>query len=199
MAVEWAFQEEKLYDAGALFTRVIIPPPIQGETNPNGRYWNIHIDGLNIPRYKYAALLYLADQGVDFDGGTLQLANFEKTNFIDSRDLREYVDHNFPVDKKGLNQIPERLLTSVSPMKGRLLIFKSGKENPHRVCEVTRGNRYLFSIWYSPDPNDSSEHSEALLRELLSRMTPEQITAQYLERARNTSSRATQEASKNEL
>jgi len=86
-------------------------------------YWHMHADKNNTPHYDYSGLLYLSDWSQDFEGGQL--------TFWDEQ----------------LNKPTMRL----SPFKGRLAIFNSGRENPHEVGKVTSGTRYVLSLWFTCD------------------------------------------------
>lgn len=37
----------------------------------------------------------------------------------------------------------------VEPRSGRVVIFTSGAENPHRVERVTRGKRFVLAFWFT--------------------------------------------------
>ena len=39
----------------------------------------------------------------------------------------------------------------VRPRKGRMIVFGSGRENPHRVTRVRSGTRYVLSFWFTCD------------------------------------------------
>ena len=46
---------------------------------------------------------------------------------------------------------------TVEPKAGRVVIFSSGKENPHYVDRVTSGNRYVLAFWFTCDPERKFE------------------------------------------
>ena len=48
----------------------------------------------------------------------------------------------------------------VEPRRGRLIVFGSGRENPHRVTRVEKGTRYVLSFWFTCD---ASKHFGAFL------------------------------------
>jgi len=83
-------------------------------------YWHHHIDGENTPHYHYSGLLYLSTYMNDFEGG----------RFIFD-------------DEKGK---PQQI---VEPRSGRVLLFTAGPENPHRVEQVTSGERFVLSFWFT--------------------------------------------------
>jgi hypothetical protein len=39
----------------------------------------------------------------------------------------------------------------VEPLQGRVVIFSSGMENPHRVERVVWGQRYVLAFWFTCD------------------------------------------------
>ena len=43
----------------------------------------------------------------------------------------------------------------VEPRKGRLSCFTSGTENPHRVTQVTSGERLAMTIAFTCDPDEA--------------------------------------------
>ena len=90
-------------------------------TTMNDEYWHRHIDTQQYGSFVYTALLYLTDYGADFDGGEL--------HFL----ARGGAPAEAPVD-------------SVRPRRGRVVLFTSGGEHPHRVTQVTRGTRLTLTI-----------------------------------------------------
>ena len=55
---------------------------------------------------------------------------------------------------------------TVEPKAGRVVIFTSGKENPHVVDRVLSGNRFVLAFWFTCNPArkfenflDGKEHS----------------------------------------
>ena len=46
---------------------------------------------------------------------------------------------------------------TVEPKAGRVVIFSSGKENPHYVDRVTSGSRYVLAFWFTCDPERKFE------------------------------------------
>ena len=73
----------------------------------------MHVDERQYGSFAYTALLYLADAGSDFEGGAFEF-------MASSAD-------------------PPRqpAAAAVQPRKGRLVLFTSGDEHPHRVTRVT--------------------------------------------------------------
>jgi len=61
----------------------------------------------------------------------------------------EYADF-YGVNETTRSHLKQELL--VSPIKGRLLAFSAGRENPHRVKRVLTGSRYVLSFWFTCEP-----------------------------------------------
>jgi len=97
---------------------------ISGDKPPvieNDEYWHSHIDTLQYGSFAFTTLLYLSDGGgADFDGGRF---TFDEA-------------HGRP-------------LAHVAPRRGRLVLFSSGAEFPHRVEQVTRGERFAVTIAFT--------------------------------------------------
>ena len=89
--------------------------------------------------YDYSGLVYLSTQDEHFEGGDL--------HFYDHRDLdcSPFVDTENP----GPCLIQGTPTLSVAPRAGRVIIFGSGRENPHRVTPVTAGTRFVLRYEYS--------------------------------------------------
>jgi hypothetical protein len=51
-----------------------------------------------------------------------------------------------------LSSNSERPSVIVEPKRGRVAIFSSGPENPHKVDRVESGQRFVLSFWFSCDP-----------------------------------------------
>ena len=82
------------------------------------QYWHPHVDKVNSEQYDYSGLVYLSSGGgVDFEGGEF--------HFLDG------LDDDSTITGKSI----------VSA--GSLMMFTSGKENPHRF---TRGERGLNQL-----------------------------------------------------
>ena len=90
--------------------------------------------------FMYTALLYLSDADVDFEGGELHFLR------------RGSGTHEPPVAR-------------VRPAKGRLVLFTSGGEHPHRVTQVTRGTRLTLTIPFTCN-------AEAAIGDPISRAAP---------------------------
>jgi len=84
-------------------------------------YWHLHVDNNNTEHYHYSGLLYLSTINKDFTGGRLKFYNSDEVT---------------------LEQI-------IEPKAARLLIFSSGRENPHSFERVTFGNRMVLAFWFT--------------------------------------------------
>ena len=134
--LERRFNVPRLYDAGALFTRIEGQERLDHwNLEPGHKYWNLHVDKANRHSYDYSALLYLnshcidkqgCDLTQDFTGGLLQ---FKDTD----ADLL------------------------VVPRVGRLLLFIGGLENLHTVQKVHNGTRFVLAMWFSC--NEASKYT----------------------------------------
>ena len=98
-------------------------PPI----TQHDEYWHVHVDARQYGSFVYTAVLYLADAGKDFEGGTFEFM--------------------------GSDDDPPRgpAAAAVPPTKGRLVLFTSGDEHPHRVTAVTKGTRVALTIAFTCD------------------------------------------------
>ena len=84
-------------------------------------YWHLHVDNNNTEHYHYSGLLYLSTINKDFTGGRLKFFNSDEVT---------------------LEQV-------IEPKAARLLIFSSGRENPHSFERVTSGNRMVLAFWFT--------------------------------------------------
>lgn len=112
---------------------------ISGEREPktqHDEYWHTHIDLEQYGSFVFTSLLYLADGGVDFEGG-----DFE---FLPKGSAQELADGSGP----GAAGTP---LASVTPRRGMLVLFSSGPEHPHRVTRVRSGTRLAITIAFTCD------------------------------------------------
>lgn len=93
----------------------------------------------------FTALLYLADQGSggDFEGGSFEFMPAGTTQGQQSQ----------PV-------------STVKPSRGRLVLFTSGPEHPHRVTRVTSGTRLAITIAFTCD-------KRAAITDFLGRAVPD--------------------------
>ena len=114
-------------------------------TTMHDEYWHPHVDKNNTEHYDYSGLIYLSTYGTDFQGGQLHFYNDT------TLDCSAFVDMNNPGPCVAIG--PPELI--VEPRKGRLIVFGSGRENPHRVTRVRTGTRYVLSFWFSCDKRKS--------------------------------------------
>jgi len=98
-------------------------------------YWHSHTDTEQYGTFAYTALLYLATQHEDFEGGT----------FI----FEDVID--------------EHLHQLVEPRVGRLVMFSSEAENPHRVEKVTKGVRLALTAAFTCNAEKAASIPEPFL------------------------------------
>lgn len=110
-------------------------------TTMHDEYWHPHVDKNNTEHYDYSGLVYLSTHGSDFQGGKLHF--YKHSNL----DCSAFVDMENPGPCVAVGS-PDLI---VEPRKGRLIVFGSGRENPHRVTRVKEGTRYVLSFWFSCD------------------------------------------------
>lgn len=97
-----------------------------------------HVDKDNNKEYDITTLLYLNDAG--------ETAGFEGGNLAFLRQAESPAAHSATVEGDAdPGVLCEELL---EPRLGRLVMFGSDARNRHRVERVTRGNRFLLSVWY---------------------------------------------------
>ena len=75
--------------------------------------------------HMHTGLLYMSTYKKDFDGGRLI---FYPPGAENSDDDATFI---------------------VEPTAGRIAIFSSGPENPHRVERVTSGQRFVLAFWFT--------------------------------------------------
>ena len=108
---------------------------ISGDREPrtaHDEYWHVHVDAEQYGSFVFTALLYLADAGHDFDGGHFHFLPPESAHD------GEVSPDSTPV-------------ATVDPRRGRLVLFTSGSEHPHRVSRVTAGTRLALTIAFTCD------------------------------------------------
>eukprot|EP01104_Vermistella_antarctica_P001234 TRINITY_DN11297_c0_g1_i1.p1 TRINITY_DN11297_c0_g1~~TRINITY_DN11297_c0_g1_i1.p1 ORF type:complete len:313 (-),score=70.33 TRINITY_DN11297_c0_g1_i1:52-990(-) len=93
----------------------------------NDEYWHYHLDIAQYGHFHFTTLVYLSDYGVDFDGGLFEFGVAGTESSEGDYEHREYVE----------------------PQKGRVLMFTSGPEHPHRVQPVTRGKRWTLTLAFT--------------------------------------------------
>jgi 2OG-Fe(II) oxygenase superfamily len=51
-----------------------------------------------------------------------------------------------------MNEDQTTIEQTVEPKAGRVVVFTSGKENPHVVDRVLTGNRFVLAFWFTCNP-----------------------------------------------
>jgi hypothetical protein len=95
------------------------------------------------PPFFFSGLLYLSTSGEDFEGGELHF--FDSSHSSLDCSPMEHPSEPGPCLVTG----PPSLV--VEPRAGRVIVFGSGRENPHKVTRVTGGTRYVLSFWFTCD------------------------------------------------
>ena len=124
--VQRTFQLSKATLAGSLLTKLW--PPAKDDFQQT--YGVPHVDKANRLSYDISAVLYLNDHLVD-----------ERTN------SEEDGSEGFTGGRFLFND--EDGDVAVLPKAGRLLLFRSGPENLHRVEHVVHGYRYTLALWFT--------------------------------------------------
>eukprot|EP00613_Pedinella_sp_CCMP2098_P077755 CAMPEP_0171962160 /NCGR_PEP_ID=MMETSP0993-20121228/167300_1 /TAXON_ID=483369 /ORGANISM="non described non described, Strain CCMP2098" /LENGTH=228 /DNA_ID=CAMNT_0012610421 /DNA_START=171 /DNA_END=857 /DNA_ORIENTATION=+ len=112
-------------------------------STPHDEYWHPHVDKNNTAHYDYSGLLYLTTSGEDFEGGEL--------HFFDSAHSALDCSAMENRTQPGPCLVTGKPTLVVEPRAGRAIVFGSGRENPHRVTQVTGGTRYVLSFWFTCD------------------------------------------------
>lgn len=121
---------------------------ISGDKPPktaHDEYWHTHTDLEQYGSFVFTSLLYLADHEGDFTGGAFQFMP-RGTTYESSA---------------GVQPVAE-----VLPARGRLVLFSSGEEHPHRITRVERGTRLALTTAFSCDPS-------AAVKDFLGRALPD--------------------------
>lgn len=73
----------------------------------------------------------------------------------------------------------------IEPRAGRIVMFSSGQENPHRVERLLSGQRYVLAFWFTCDPDrefeiflDGNAHIE-FSRSIKSRLEQQQKQSEH--------------------
>lgn len=106
---------------------------ISGDKPPrtaHDEYWHPHVDLEQYGSFVITSLLYLADAGAEFEGGQFEFVPPGTTHENGARAPARYV---------------------VTPSRGKLVLFTSGSEHPHRVTRVTSGTRLALTIAFTCD------------------------------------------------
>lgn len=139
-AVSEAYGLESLYFTAPTFITREVGDEAWVAQTMHDEYWHPHVDKNSTAHYDYSGLVYLSTQGEDFTDGMLQ---FLPTENLDCSSAFE--------DEPGPCKITGDPEFEVAPRRGRLIVFGSGNENPHRVTKVTSGIRYVLSFWFTCD------------------------------------------------
>ena len=83
-------------------------------------------------------MLYLADGGVDFEGGAFE--------FLSAGSAQQHA----ATAGGGAGASGDPIATIV-PSRGKLVLFSSGSEHPHRVTRVTAGTRLALTVAFTCD------------------------------------------------
>jgi hypothetical protein len=137
--IEEYFELSKLYFTAPTFITREIGDPSWKPKTMHDEYWHVHVDKNNTDHYDYSGLIYLSDHGVDFEGGELEFYEYDALN------CDPFVDEKNPGPCIVLGEPSQ----TVTPARGRLIVFGSGRENPHRVKKVSTGTRYVLSFWFT--------------------------------------------------
>jgi hypothetical protein len=106
---------------------------ISGDKPPrtaHDEYWHTHVDLEQYGSFVITSLLYLADAGADFEGGQFEF---------------------MPPGTTHENGAGAPARHAVKPARGKLVLFSSGSEHPHRVTRVTSGTRLALTIAFTCD------------------------------------------------
>lgn len=107
-------------------------------------YWHPHADRNNTAHYHYSGLLYMSSKGEDFTGGDVVFYN------ADSEMKHPRNNEDVDLARKGVFNFVEEE-QRVEPRAGRMVIFTSGHENPHKVERLMSGKRFVLAFWFTCD------------------------------------------------
>lgn len=107
-------------------------------------YWHPHADRNNTAHYHYSGLLYMSTKGEHFTGGDVV--------FYDADSELQHPRNQEDIDlaAKGVFTF-EKEDQRIEPKAGRVVIFTSGHENPHKVERVASGQRFVLAFWFTCD------------------------------------------------
>lgn len=131
---------ELFFTAPTFFTRIDMSKNWQPQ-EMHDEYWHVHADMTNTNHYHYSGLLYMSTYGEDFSGGRLSFVKGDGDN-------SEQCSSDQCAEARLGDENAEMI---VEPKPGRLVIFSSGEENPHRVEPVLSGQRFVLSFWFTTD------------------------------------------------
>lgn len=100
----------------------------------------------NTAHYHFSGLLYMSDYQKDFTGGLIPnyliiLITLGRILFYPPS-----VDPFTPFDEA--DPLSEQI---IEPRAGRIVMFSSGHENPHRVERLLSGQRFVLAFWFTCD------------------------------------------------
>jgi hypothetical protein len=107
-------------------------------------YWHPHADRNNTAHYHYSGLLYMSSKGKDFTGGDVVFYN------ADSELKHPRNNEDVDLARRGVFTFEEEE-QRVEPRAGRMVIFTSGHENPHKVERLLSGQRFVLAFWFTCD------------------------------------------------
>lgn len=129
---------------------------------PNDEYWHVHVDTDQYGVFDITTLLYLSDW-TEGEAAAAAESGAEKMGDLEfSGGTFDFVDSE---KDEGVKQV-----LAMPPAQGRLLVFTSGSEHPHRVSRVTGGTRWAmttaFACGASQSGRDSSSSAASQLSQL---------------------------------
>ena len=122
---------ELFFTAPTFITRLDGRDPDWEPAEIHDEYWHVHADRNNTEHYHYSGLLYLNEYEKDFEGG--------KLHFYDPKSFNE---DTHTASEDGIQQ-------TIEPRPGRVVVFTSGHENPHKVERVESGTRFVLAFWFT--------------------------------------------------
>lgn len=117
---------------------------------------SIHGDEAAVADFHYSTVLHLSTQGCEFEGGDFVFSDPVKGSRATSASasvlakdaVTEIGSVGEPTGAAGEKCTAGRLLTRLSPRRGRALMFSSGWENLHFVDEITSGVRHAMPVFF---------------------------------------------------
>jgi len=85
-------------------------------------YHTLHADEASFPNFHFSGTLYLTGQDSHFQGGSFRFQNRDDGDCA---------------------------ISEVRPRAGRAVLFSSGWENQHQLEEVTAGQRFALSVFFT--------------------------------------------------
>lgn len=116
----------------------------QGGGGGEGDFVILHTDEATHTGYHYSCVIYLSNQGEDFQGGNF-VFNDPRPESAEKQDL-SHLGLEEQIRQSG------RELKPFHPSKGAAVIFSSGWENMHEVEKITSGTRYAVPCFFTTCP-----------------------------------------------